>query len=247
MALTAIGLSVVLLATACSSTPSKDRSAASTAGDPTTLAALPAGTGTGERTPMYFGSVITPSSWVSTSLSPTLSVPNATGAWTFTLTDLSDGKSEFGTRTYAETGTSARVPLAVGLKQGSAYTWQAESAGQQTVGGTFTVDTQMGQSQEFDSAGGISIGLSSGEASFAWSSHAVGSLPGSVGFGLQFQTSNDTEAGVPAGWSLQAASSLPYDRVVAWPDGSVGLIGTNGSVSNYREATGGTRTDWLLC
>ena len=239
MALTAIGLSVVLLATACSSTPSKDRSAASTAGDPTTLAALPAGTGTGERTPMYFGSVITPSSWVSTSLSPTLSVPNATGAWTFTLTDLSDGKSEFGTRTYAETGTSARVPLAVGLKQGSAYTWQAESAGQQTVGGTFTVDTQMGQSQEFDSAGGISIGLSSGEASFAWSSHAVGSLPGSVGFGLQFQTSNDTEAGVPAGWSLQAASSLPYDRVVAWPDGSVGLIGTNGSVSNYREATGG--------
>ena len=239
----AIGLSVALLATACSSSDSKNRSAASgAAGDPTTLPALPAATGTGERIPLYFGAVVTPSSWVSTSLSPTLSVPNAAGAWTFTLTDLSDGKSEFGTRTYSETGNTTRIPLAVGLKQGHAYTWKATSPGQETVGGSFTVDTQMGQSQEFDSAGGINVGLSSGEAAFAWSSHAMGSLPGAVGFGLQFQASNEDEVGVPSGWSLQAASSIPYNRVVSWPDGSVGLVGTNGSVSNYREGVGGAFT-----
>ena len=238
-----IGLSLALLASACSSSDSKSRSAAAgSAGDPTTLAALPAGVGSGERVPLYFGAVVTPSSWVSTSLSPTLSVPNATGAWTFTLTDLSDGKSEFGTRTYAETGTSTRIPLAAGLTQGHAYTWKATSVGQDPVGGSFTVDVQMGQSQEFDSAGGINVGLSSGEATFAWSSHAMGSLPGAVGFGLQFQGSNEDEVGVPAGWNLQAASSIPYNRVVSWPDGSVGLVGTNGSVSNYREGVGGAYT-----
>jgi len=124
----AIGLSLVLIAGACSSSGVKDRAASSAAGDPTTLAALPAGTATGERIPIYVGAVVTPSSWVSSSLTPTLSIPGASGAWTFTLSDLSDGKSEFGTRTYAETGTTARVPLGAGLQQGNAYTWKADES-----------------------------------------------------------------------------------------------------------------------
>jgi RHS repeat-associated protein len=93
--------------------------------------------------------------------------------------------------------------------------------------------------QQVDSVGGVNVSLSSGEASLAWSSHAMGSLPGSVGFGLQFQASNEAETGVPIGWSLQAASSFPYTRLNQWPDGSVGLIGTNGTVANYREGSGG--------
>ena len=240
LALTAIGLSVALLATACSSTSSKDRAAASAAGDPTTLAALPSAAGTGERTPMYFGSVITSSSWVSTSLSPSLSVPNATGAWTFTLTDLSDGKSEFGTRTYAETGTTTRVPIGAGLKQGATYTWTATSAGQESVGGSFTVDLQMPGVQQTDSVGGIDVGLSSGEASFAWSSHSVGAVPGRIGFGLQFQTSNPDEVGMPSGWNLQAATSFPYVRIEELSENSVSLVGTDGQVSNYRAGPEGS-------
>ena len=240
VSIVAVGLSLALLAGACSSSDSKSRSAASeAAGDPTTLAALPATTATGERVPAYFGSVITPSSWVSTSLSPTLSVPDGTGAWTFTLSDLSDGKSAFGTKTYSETGNSTRVPTGAGLQQGNAYTWKAESAGQNPVGGSFTVDLQMSEVQQFDSAGGVNVALSSGEASVAWSSHSMGALPGAVGFGLQFQASNPDELGVPTGWSLQAASSFPYTRLNQWPDGSVGLISTNGSVANYREGVGG--------
>ncbi|MSZ14352.1 MAG: hypothetical protein F2617_03480, partial [Actinobacteria bacterium] len=136
LSVVAVGLSLALLAGACSSSDSSRNAAAGEAGDPTTLAALPAGTGSGERVPMYFGAVVTPSSWVSSSLSPTLSVPGGTGAWTFTLSDLSDGKSAFGTRTYAESGTSARVPLGAGLEQGKVYTWKATSDGQNPVGGS---------------------------------------------------------------------------------------------------------------
>ena len=243
ISLIAVGLSLALLATACSSSDSTSRSAVTgSAGDPTTLAALPATSATGERIPAYFGSVITPSSWVSTSLSPTLSVPDGTGAWTFTLSDLSDGKSAFGTKTYSETGNSTRVPLGAGLQQGNVYTWKAESPGQNPVGGSFSVDLQMGGVQQLDSVGGVNVGLSSGEASMAWSSHAMGAVPGSVGFGLQFQTSNPSEPGVPEGWSLQAASSSDYQRVVVAENGSVGLVNTNGMVSNYREAAGGAFT-----
>ena len=240
LSVVAVGLSLALLAGACSSSDSSRNAAAGEAGDPTTLAALPAGTGSGERVPMYFGAVVTPSSWVSSSLSPTLSVPGGTGAWTFTLSDLSDGKSAFGTRTYAESGTSARVPLGAGLEQGKVYTWKATSDGQNPVGGSFTVDLQMPGVQQIDSVGGVNVSLSSGEASIAWSSHAMGSLPGTVGFGVQFQVSNAAEPGLPAGWSLQAASSFPYTRLNQWPDGSVGLIGTNGTVANYREGAGGS-------
>ena len=241
--LIAVGLSVALLASACSSSDSKDRSAsAGIAGDPTSLAALPAGTGTGELMPKYFGAVLTPSSWVSTSLSPTLSVPDGAGAWTFTLTDLSDGKSAFGTKTYAESGNSTRVPLGAGLQQGNVYTWKAESPGQQAVAGSFSVDLQMSGVQQLDSVGGVNVGLSSGEVSIAWSSHAMGAVPGSVGFGLQYQPSNPSEPGVPAGWSLQAASSSDYQRVVVAENGGVGLVSTNGTVSNYREGAAGSYT-----
>ena len=246
----AIGLSVALLATACSSSDSKNRSAASgAAGDPTTLPALPVATGAGERVPMYFGSVLTPSSWVSTSLSPTLTAIGSGGnsaagnaAWTFTLSDLSDGKSSFGTKTYAETGSSTRIPIGAGLQQGHVYSWKATSPGQDPVGGSFVVDLQMSGVQQMDSVGGVNVGLSSGEASIAWSSHSMGAVPGSVGFGLQFQASNPAEPGVPAGWSLQAASSSDYQRIVVAEDGSVGLVNANGTVSNYREGAGGSFT-----
>ena len=188
---------------------------------------------------MFFGAVVTPGSWVSTSLSPTLSVPGGSGAWTFTLSDLSDGKSSFGTRTYAETGSSARVPVGAGLEQGKVYTWKAESAGQQPVGGSFLVDLQMSGVQQVDGVGGVNVALSSGELSVSWSSHSMGAVPGSVGFGLQFEASNPDEPGLPSGWSLQAASSSQYQRIVLGEDGGVGLVSTNGTVSNYREGAGG--------
>lgn len=239
LSVVATGVALALLASACSSSPIADRKAlGGSAGDPTTLPALPAGTGTGERVPVWTGAVVTPTSWVSSSLTPTLSVPGATGSWTFTLTDLSDGTSSFGTKTYAEVGASSRVPLGAGLQQGNVYTWTATSPGQTPVGGSFTVDVQLPGVQQVDSVGGVNVSLSSGEASFAWSSHTMGAVPGSVGFGLQFQASNDDEIGLPSGWSLQAASSFPYNRLMLWSERSVGLIGTDGQVSNYRLGAG---------
>ena len=158
--------------------------------------------------------------------------------WSFQVTDLSDGKSAFGTKTYAESGSSSRIPLGAGLQQGNAYVWTASSPGQAPVGGSFTVDVQMPGVQQMDAVGGVNVALSSGEASFAWSSHSMGAVPGNVGFGVQFQASNPDEIGMPAGWSLQAASSFPYTRIALAADGSVGLVGTDGQVSNYRLGAG---------
>jgi RHS repeat-associated protein len=237
---TAVGLSIALLASACSSTPSADRSAAGSAGDPTALGPLPASSGGGQLVPAYYGTEITPSTWVSTSLSPTLVVPGGTGAWTFTLDDLSGGTGDFPSRSYTETGSSSRIPVAAGLVQGRTYVWTATGGDRQEVGGTFMVDVQMGDSQETDSVGGLTVNLSSGEASYSWSSHAMSAVAGKVGFGLAFQGSNTEDPGVPAGWSLQVASSSQYQRIRFNGDKSLSLVADNGLISTYREGVAGS-------
>ncbi|MEN9504708.1 MAG: hypothetical protein RI958_634 [Actinomycetota bacterium] len=202
-------------------------------GDPTTLPALPSSPGSGPRGPRYTGATVTPSSFVSSSLTPRLEVPGATGAWTFTLDDFSDGTSGFGPLVYSESGPSAQIPLGAGLEQGHLYNWTATQDGQDPVGGTFTVDTQLSGVQRTDGAGGVLVHLSSGEVSVAWSSHSVSSLAGDIGVGLDFRASNPTEPGAPAGWSISAATSAPYTSVGLRVDGTVGLTATSGVVSNY--------------
>jgi len=225
-----------LLAVACSDS-GVSRSASAAAGDPTDLPALPAGAATGQRVPAWVRAEVTPSSWVSTSLSPTLSVPGGTGAWTFKLSDLSGGTSPFGTRTFSESGSSSRMPSGL-LQNGNTYTWTAESPGQTPVAGSFTVDVQMLDAQQVDSFGGVDVLLSSGEAAHSWSSHTVQALGGAVGVSLRFQTSNSPWPGVPAGWRLTTSSGSPYVSIVSRPDGSVGLVSQNGQVSSYRRGAG---------
>ena len=229
----AVGVVLALVASGCSG--SSSRAASGVSGDPAGLPALPGGTAGGPSSPSFDGAVVTPESWVATSVTPTLSVPGGVGGWTFSLTDLSDGKSEFGTKTFDSADSSVRVPVAAGLSQGNVYVWRAESVGRDPVGGTFTVDVQMGDVQELNAVGGVSVALASGEAAVSWSSHSMASLAGDVGFGLRFQRSNAPEKGVPAGWDLQGASSSPFTYVIERGDGSVGLVATNGVVSNYRK------------
>ena len=234
-----VALSLTLLASACSGSKNDaSRSASAAAGNPVELPALASTSATGERVPMWYGAVVRPDSWVSSSLSPTLALPDGTtGAWTFKLSDLSGGMSSFGTREYKETGTSARIPLGI-LQDQNVYTWTAESPGQNTVGGSFTVDTQLVDVQNVDTVGDFESNLSSGEAAYSWSSHAMQSLGGAVGIGLRFQGSNVAEAGMPAGWKLQAASGSPFTSVVTRPDGSIGLVAKNGQVSTYLKGAG---------
>ena len=230
-------ISFSLLASSCAGTSNQHRAASASLGNPVDLAALPAAEGSGQRSPSWFGAELTPSSWVSTSLSPSLVVPGVSGAWTFTLSDLSDGTSAFGTRTYAEVGASTRLPSGL-LEPGNTYVWTATSPGQQTVGGTFTVDLQMLDSQDVDSTGGVGVLLASGEATFAWSSHTMQSLGGPVGVTLRYAASNVTTPGVPAGWQLTSSSGSPYRSVILRPDGSAGLVSQNGQVSSYRQGAG---------
>ncbi|CAM8649902.1 Rhs repeat-associated core [Acidimicrobiia bacterium] len=240
LGIAAVGVSIAMLASSCtSSDDSRSRSAGAAAGNPIDLPALPSGSGSGERVPLWFGATVAPDTWVSSSLSPTLVVPGATGAWDFTVTDLSGGTSTFGSKQFKENGASARIPLGT-LNDRQAYTWTATSAGQQSVAGTFSVDTQLSDVQDVDTVGGVATSLSSGEASFSWSSHAMQSLGGSVGIGLQFQGSNPVDSGVPAGWKLLSSSGSGYVSVVTREDGSIGLVSKNGQVSNYREGAGGS-------
>jgi hypothetical protein len=191
--------------------------------------------------PWFEGAVVTPLSWVSSSLTPTLDIPGASGAWSFTLDDLSDGASGFGPLTYRESGPSARIPLDAGLQHGRVYAWTASSAdgSQPEVGGAFQVDVQLAGVQEVDGAGGVTVGMASGEVGFSWASQAMTSPAGSVGFGLRYTPSNPPEVGVPAGWTLQAASSSQYRRIDISPDGGVGLVANNGIVTNYRPGADG--------
>lgn len=205
-----------------------------TAGDPTGLPPLPAGAGTGVRSPQYTGAIVTPSSRVSTSLTPTLVVPEGMGAWTFTLDDFSDGSSGFGPLVYAESGASARIPAGAGLEHGRSYVWSANGPGGASVIGTFTVDTQMAGVQRRDDIGGVQVHLSSGEASLLLSSPQMLAQSGRIGFGLRFQGSSRPEPGLPAGWTLQSATSTEFERVEAHVDGSVSLVANDGRVNNYR-------------
>lgn len=230
----AVAVSMALLATACSSTSKGDRAASGVAADPTELAALSSVSGSGPIAPVFTGSVVTPSTWVSTSLAPTLSVPDGSGAWTFTVDDLTEGKSGWGPKEFRSSGNSTQLTVGDGLLQGRVYSWQATD-GKRTVGGTFEVDQQLRNVQESDTAGGIAVSLASGEASLSWSSHSVKSISGDIGVGLRFQGSNVAEAGVPAGWDLQVASSSDYSHIVVRADGSIGLVASNGVTTNYQK------------
>ena len=235
----AVLLSLALLAGACSSTESKR--SASGAGDPTALPALAqVQTGSGDLVPDHPGVVLTPNSGVSTSFSPTLVVPGETGAWTFVVTDLSDGRSGF-TRTYAQSGNSVRIPRGAGLLQDRVYQWRATStaAPSKVFGGAFKVDVQSLDAQDSDSLGGISVGTASGEAYFTWNSHTMSTAGGPAGFGLRFTGSNVASDGVPQGWILGASTSAQFVRLDVRDDGSVGLIAPDGSVTNY-QSTGST-------
>ena len=229
-------VTIAMLAAACSGKPN-ERSASGSLGDPTKLAALPTvADGDGPIAPVYTGSLITPDTGIATSISPTISLPGETGAWTFVIKDLSDSPGGF-SRTYSTSGTSVRVPQGAGLRNGTAYQWTATSASKpgQLLGGSFLVDVQRLGTQKVDQIAGVNVALSSGDGSFTWKSHTMASMSGAVGFGLRFDTSNAPMRGVPAGWAFGASTAADFDHLVSNIDGVVGLVATNGSVSNYRK------------
>ena len=229
-------VTIALLATACSG-KTFDRGASGNLGDPTKLAALPAvAGGTGPTAPVFPGSVISPDSGIATSIAPTITLPGETGAWTFVVKDLSDSPGGF-SRSYATSGTSVRLPEGAGLVNGRAYQWTATSASKpgELRGGSFEVDVERVGVQQVDQTGGVSVGLSSGDGSVSWQSHAMSSMSGDIGFGLRFDTANAPMAGVPAGWALGASTAADFDHLIINADGVIGLVATNGSVSHYRK------------
>ncbi len=234
-------VTIALLATACSDGAKFSRSASGSVGDPLQVPALPAGPVVTEGTPaapVFPGAIVTSRNGVATSISPTLVAEGAKGATTFEIRDLSTGTSGF-RREYSSSTPSQRIPVGAGLKDGGVYVWSATDSTGAKFGGSFQVDVLVSGVQAVDTVSNVATGLSSGEASFSWESHSLNSLPGAVGFGLSFAVSNQPEAGVPAGWDLQAASSSPYSKLVVREDGSVALYALDGASTIYRSGSGG--------
>ena len=233
-------VAIALLSTACSGGSQFSRSASGASADPLQVPALPAGPVVPEGTPaspVFPAAVVSANRGVSTSISPTIVADGAKGATTFEIRDLSTGSSGF-RRNYSSSGPSQRIPQGAGLKDGGVYVWTATDSTGAKFGGSFQVDLTVSGVQAVDTVSNVSTGLSSGQASFGWESHAMNSLAGAVGFGLAYAVSNQPEAGLPAGWDLMAASSSPYSRLVVREDGSVALYALDGASTIYRSGAG---------
>jgi RHS repeat-associated protein len=152
---------------------------------------------------------------------------------------MSQGASGFGPKEFRESGAASTIPLDAGLEHGRSYVWTATNSDGQGVIGTFAVDIQLSGVQQIDSLGHVTTHLSSGEASFSWSAHAMDSVAGQLGFGLSYRPSHPHRDGTPAGWLLRASTSSPFERVQSNPDGSVTLVATDGVNSSYRPSGDG--------
>lgn len=201
--------------------------------NPVTLAPLAGSSATGPAHPESTGAQLTPDSHLSSSVTPTLTIPGATGAWTFTLDDAAGGSRDFGPLVYDELEPRSTIPENAGLEPGQLYTWTAQQEGQPTVTGSFTVDTQLFDVQHLDPAGGLDVAMASGEATFVWSSQALQAVGGDVGFTLRHAASNPATKGLPPGWTLHAASSSPFQRIDFHVDATITLRGGNGLVIHY--------------
>lgn len=239
---------IAVLATACSDDSKSSRSASGAPGDPLQVPALAAGPVVPAdtlRSPVFPGAAVSSDNGVATSISPVLMAKGAQGATRFEVRDLSTGSTGF-RREYSSSTTTQRIPQGAGLKDGGVYVWTATDSTGAKFGGSFQVDLQVAGVQATDTVGGVSTGLSSGEASFAWESHAMNSLPGSVGFGLRYAASYAGDPGVPVGWDLRAASSSPYSNLRVRDDGSVALFALDGASTTYREGSGGAYNPVIL-
>lgn len=202
--------------------------------DPVTLPPLANSSSEGPRSPAPRTAELSPISHLSSTITPTLTIPGVSGPWTFTIDDSAGAESDFGPLVYQEEQPSTRVPENAGLVPGRLYTWTATQDGSLDVLGSFTVDTQLFDVQHMDRVGAVEVGMATGEATLLWNSHAVQAVAGQVGFSLRFAGSNAPQAGLPPGWRLNAATSSPFERLDVHPDDTVTLRGVNGLVVHYR-------------
>ncbi len=98
------------------------------------------------------------------------------------------------------------------------------------------MDVQHLDEQVTDSVGGVSVGLSSGEAFTSWTSHVTVSSSGAAGFSLTWRPSDVADPAVPPGWRLAAASGSNWDGLAVTADGTVTLLAKSGATLPYRKA-----------
>jgi large repetitive protein len=211
---------------------------AGTAGDPTQLPWVGGSSAQGPAVPNPAFAVVTPTTGLATSLTPTLKATTTqAGQYTFTVAHLSTG-APVGQFSLSASGNAVRVP-AGRLTDGSAYQWTVTAPDGSVAGPyVFRVDTERTGLQATDSEAGVSVALATGMAFVGWSSQSVSSAIGSLSIGLAFDPARPASPGLPAGWSLSAGAASAYRSLTVQPGGSVDLGLVNGGTMTYQQAPG---------
>ncbi len=244
LGLTAVLVSLSLVAAGCGQTSQTPRNAAAdgneAAGDPTTLAPLPGTTGTGQLLPIYKNSVVTPSNSTAVSTQPTLdSGETVSGQYTYFLAPLSSDPN-VRWQQWQDGSAKSKVPAGAGLKDGLAYQWKVAKPGGEQVGPfTFTVDLSVSSKQDSESTGPISVALATGVPHLTWAGHAMQSASGSIKVGLDYSPVNDGWPGSPKTWRLVSPSAVNWDSIRVQDGGAISIHGKNNSTINYRSTGNG--------
>ncbi|MFM8237517.1 MAG: RHS repeat domain-containing protein [Actinomycetota bacterium] len=177
------------------------------------LPALASADATGPRTaPLEDVVVALDATSVSTSTEPILEVDARGGAVRFRILDVADRRILSESAVIREHGGVARwpVPRGVLVDRVTYLVSVVEAARPERVvhqPSPLTVDTQRVGTQQVHDFAGVGAALVTGEPVVNWTSAGVTTLSGTAGFSLMHRPSNPTQAGLPAGWSLNASGA----------------------------------------
>ena len=227
--------------------------AAAAGGSPEDVAALGSSSATGLRGPQVADDTLNGNLGLAVSTQPHLtwaSVPAGASQVHFSVLSLdSERPSTIWEQTVAvSAGTVTVVPAAGRLQQGSSYRWKAEVVSgalapdaKRTFGPfLFEVDTQRTGEQPTFSFGGITVAEGTGAAIVNWQSPSLSSVAGAAGFSLEWQASNPSQAGLPAGWAISpSGQSTQWRSLERHQDGTVTVVSRSGGSVSFAEIAPG--------
>ena len=227
--------------------------AAAASGSPEDVAALGSTPATGPRGPQVTNDTLNGSLGLAVSTQPHLTwatVPTGASQVHFSVLSLDDrSPTTIWEQTVAvSAGTATVVPAAGRLQQGSSYRWKAEVVtgavapdAKRTFGPfLFEVDTQRTGEQPTFSFGGITVAEGTGAAIVNWQSPSLSSVAGAAGFSLEWQASNPSQAGLPAGWAISpSGQSTQWRSLERHQDGTVTVVSRSGGSVTFEEVAPG--------
>lgn len=224
---------------------------------PWTAGAVPGGNGSGVTYPDTWPSAVVTGSGTSTSLTPTLVAPQASGRVDVQVVSLTqgggfgaDGQGEATEVVFEGTADAERIEIPSGaLAQGATYAWRVTENGDTWAGPwTFNVDTVRSQTAPTDDVNGIVVNLLSGLATVGWQSKSTAGANGPIQVSVMHRPGLPESPGLPAGWTWVLPGSGALRLVESQLTGgegddagplSVTLFSSTGAGTTYVRTTSG--------